>query len=111
MKRGRPGVVVSVLCEPERADAIDTVLLANTTTIGVRRWLVQREVLTRRSESVETSLGTVRVKIVESPAGPRARPEYADCARIAAQRQLPVLEVMNTLERDIAVWLAAQTQA
>lgn len=111
MKRGRPGVVVSVVSAPERAEAIGAVLLANTTTIGVRRWLAQREVLPRRSESVETSLGTVRVKIVESPAGTRARPEYADCARIAAQRQLSLLEVMNAVERDVAVWLAARPHA
>ncbi|MDQ6780933.1 MAG: nickel pincer cofactor biosynthesis protein LarC [Candidatus Eremiobacteraeota bacterium] len=111
MKHGRPGVVVSVLCEPERADAISTVLLANTTTIGVRRWAVQREVLARRSESVETSLGVVRVKIVDGPAGTRARAEYADCARIAAQRQLPLLDVMNAVEREVAAWLAARTQA
>jgi len=108
MKKGRPAIVLSALATPELADAVAAVILAETSTIGLRRWPAQRDVLLRRIEVVETRLGPVHVKLVETPGGVRARPEYDDCRKIAEKRQMPLVAVMRDVERDVADWLRLQ---
>lgn len=110
MKKGRPGTVVSVLAPSERADAIVELLLAETTTIGVRRWPVARATLARRVETFDTTLGPVRVKLVLSPAGVRARPEYDDCKAIADRTGLALGEVMRRVDVEIASSLNGRPQ-
>jgi uncharacterized protein (TIGR00299 family) protein len=101
MKKGRPGTVLAALAPPERADAVAAVMLAETTTIGVRHWNVRRTTLPRRSQTVSTAFGPVRVKIVEGPAGVRARPEYDDVRGIAQREGKPLADVMARVEREV----------
>jgi len=105
MKKGRLGTIVSALAPHERVNALAAVLLAETTTIGVRRWTAQRVTLRRSIESVDTSLGPVRVKVVEAPSGARARPEYDDCKAIARARGIALADVMRAVEREVDAWL------
>src|SRR5206468_6769770 len=53
MKRGRPGTRIEVLAGPADADALEDILLRETTTIGVRRSAVRRRALPRESRTVE----------------------------------------------------------
>jgi hypothetical protein len=108
MKKGRPGTLLAALVPAGRADAVADALLAETTTIGVRRWPVTRVTLPRRTESVMTSLGPVRVKVVETRSGQRARPEYEDCRAIATRSGLPLADAMRTIDSDIDQWLKQQ---
>ena len=62
-------MVLAALSPPERADAIAAIVLAETTTLGVRRASLHRDVVARSSETIETGLGAVRVKLVATPAG------------------------------------------
>jgi len=105
MKKGRFGTIVSALAPHERADAVAAALLAETTTIGVRRWTAQRVTLPRAMESLQTSYGPVRVKVVQSPAGPRARAEYDDCKAIADARNIALADVMRSVEAEVDIWL------
>lgn len=102
MKKGRPGVVLCALAPAQRESAVELAILAETTTIGVRSWRVHRTVLERRSVTVTTSLGDVRVKIVEAPGGRRARAEYEDCKLIAQRTGMPLAEVMRQVDNDVA---------
>jgi pyridinium-3,5-bisthiocarboxylic acid mononucleotide nickel chelatase len=102
MKKGRPGIVVCALAPPERESAVAATLLAETTSIGVRSWTVRREILPRRSETVATSLGAVRVKVVQAPNGVRVRPEFEDCREIAQREGLALTTVMERIECEIA---------
>jgi uncharacterized protein (TIGR00299 family) protein len=85
MKKGRAGTRVEVLAAPHAADALETALLAETTSIGVRRSIVRRRALSR-DESHVTVLGhSIAVKIVELPDGRRrGKPEFEDVQRVAA---------------------------
>jgi uncharacterized protein (TIGR00299 family) protein len=105
MKKGRPGVVLSALAGPDRAAALEAVILAQTTSIGVRSWPAHRVTLPRERKMIETSLGPVSAKLVQSPAGVRARPEYEDCARIARSRGMAPADVMRRIEREVDAWL------
>jgi pyridinium-3,5-bisthiocarboxylic acid mononucleotide nickel chelatase len=106
MKKGRPGTLLCALAPPERADAVCAVILAETTTIGVRRWVVHRDVLARESLTIDTQFGPVRVKVATSPSGVRVSPEYEDCRAIARRDGCTLNEVMRRVESEAGTWLA-----
>lgn len=94
MKKGRPGTLVTVIAHPERRAAIAEVLFSDTTTIGVRYQEMLRDRLDREIVPVETPLGAIRFKVATREGRVlNASPEFDDCVRVAAQRQLPVKEV------------------
>jgi len=84
MKKGRPGVRVEVLCGADSADALERVLLEETTTLGVRRTAVERHALAREFRTVRVAGHDIRVKVAVLANGTRrAKPEYEDVQRIA----------------------------
>lgn len=84
MKKGRQGTRVEVLCRPEDADRLESLLLRETTTIGVRRSEVTRVTLPRTQGEVNVLGHAVRVKIVALPdGGSRTKPEYDDVQHVA----------------------------
>jgi uncharacterized protein (DUF111 family) len=107
MKRGRPGVALSVLVSPEKVDAASAVLFRDTTALGLRVQEIQRRTLPRRFTSVEVAGGAVRMKVAEVDHGrTKAAPEYLDCKRIAEQSGRPIKEVM---EEAIVAYRLQQT--
>jgi uncharacterized protein (TIGR00299 family) protein len=94
MKKGRPAHTLSVLCEPEKMEAVSVVIFAETTTLGVRHSTWRRECLEREWLEVETPFGKVRVKVARQHGEVRnAAPEYEDCRRLAAEAGVPVKRV------------------
>jgi len=94
MKKNRPGVMVSVLCDETRIPALEDLLFRETTTLGIRRYPVSRHKLKRQPIEVETQFGPVKGKLGwlgERP--PTFSPEYDDCARIAAARSIPLRDI------------------
>lgn len=102
MKKGRPGIVLSALVAPAHAAAVEVAMLAETTSIGVRSWRARRVVLPRKTQTLSTTVGSVRVKIVDGPGGRRARPEYDDVRAIAVREGKPLADIMATVEREVA---------
>ncbi len=86
MKKNRPAVQLSVLCSLDQQEKLRSLLFTHTTTLGVRTLSLERHVLPRRFERVETAYGPIRIKLAEyAPGRWKAAPEYEDC-RLAAQR-------------------------
>jgi uncharacterized protein (TIGR00299 family) protein len=108
MKKGRPGTIVSALAPPDCSDAVVAALLAETTTIGVRRWPARRNVGIRSVESIDSEMGSFRIKITQTPAGPRARPEFEDVRAIARRDGAALIDVMRRAERLADEWLAVK---
>jgi hypothetical protein len=105
MKRGRPGIVLSVLSDPAKVEPVLRVLFAETTTLGVRVQEVARRLLAREVTEVPTRFGPVRVKVATASGRGRplkACPEYQDCRRIAERTGLPLRDVVREIERDVA---------
>jgi uncharacterized protein (DUF111 family) len=101
MKKNRPGVLVSVLCDASREDGVTGVLLRETSTLGVRVTPVSRHEAQRETIEFESSLGPAAAKVKRLPGEPpRAAPEYEACRRIAEARGLPLAEVYRTIERE-----------
>jgi uncharacterized protein (TIGR00299 family) protein len=96
MKKNRPGVMVSVICDEAKIPALEDVLFRETATLGIRRYPVSRHKLKRQLIEVETPLGAIRGKLGwlgDRP--PTFSPEYDDCARIAAAQAIPLREVYD----------------
>lgn len=93
MKKGRPGVVVTALCDSRHIAALEEILFRETSTLGVRRYPTQRRALRREAISVETAFGPIRGKLAWHGASPRFSPEFDDCARAASAHQVALVEV------------------
>jgi hypothetical protein len=94
MKKGRPGVLLTVLAAPGAREALEGLIFTETTTLGVRRSDWERTTLARESVSVETGYGAVRVKLGRREGRiVNAQPEFDDCEKVAAARGVPVKEV------------------
>ncbi len=101
MKKNRPGVMISVICESSREDAIASVLLRETSTLGVRVTPIARHEAQREIMEFESSLGPAAVKVKRLPGEPpRVAPEYEPCRRIAEARGMPLAEVYRVVERE-----------
>ncbi len=101
MKKGRPGVVLTVLADPGDLDKVVRIVFRETTSIGVRISPMRRRKLGRTAREVQTSVGAVRVKSVVHEGKEILIPEFEECKRVAQQRNLPLKEVYRLLEREL----------
>jgi uncharacterized protein (DUF111 family) len=99
MKKNRPGVLLAVQCRPADADEMASIVLRETTALGLRRSTVSRLTLPRRSVTVETPFGQVAGIVATLPDGAsRFSPEYEACAE-AARRQGATLADVDSAAR------------
>lgn len=91
MKKGRPAYTLHVLCDPVAADALRTVLLSETGSMGVRGALLERWPEARTEVTVHVDGQPVRLKVSEH----RVKVEFDDAAAAASALGLPVREVMQ----------------
>lgn len=104
MKKGRPGHLVGVLTDGAHRQVMVDTLLAESTTLGVREYAVERTALERRHEAVQTPWGEVRVKLgLRAGAVLNATPEFEDCRALAERAQVPIKDVQAAA---IAAWHA-----
>jgi uncharacterized protein (TIGR00299 family) protein len=84
MKKGRSGTLLTVLCEPQRSAEFQRLILAETSTLGVRVRQEQRTCLDRTFQTVETPYGEIRMKIGTAEGEAiNAAPEFEDCRAAA----------------------------
>ncbi|HEX8188691.1 MAG TPA: nickel pincer cofactor biosynthesis protein LarC, partial [Pyrinomonadaceae bacterium] len=96
MKKGRPGVLVSILCRPSDGEAMQGLLFAETPTLGVRSYSVRRRALEREAVTVETEFGTIAVKVARKEGRTvGATPEYEDCRAAALAHNVPLRVVQE----------------
>jgi pyridinium-3,5-bisthiocarboxylic acid mononucleotide nickel chelatase len=102
MKKGRPGVRIEVLATPAGLADVEAALFAATSTIGVRRWPVQRNVLERATEQRDWHGQRIRFKRVTLPDGSvREKPEFDDVVRAAEALGLAPYAVRIALEGTV----------
>jgi uncharacterized protein (TIGR00299 family) protein len=108
MKKNRPGTLVTVIAPPDRREAISAVLFTHTTTIGVRYQEMRRDILDRKVVSIDTPVGPLRMKVASRNGRVmNAAAEFDDCARIAAERGMPIKEVQAIAMK---AWLEFQAR-
>jgi uncharacterized protein (TIGR00299 family) protein len=95
MKKNRPGVLLTILCDAVHTARLIDLVFRETTTIGVRTYDVRRKVLDRELIPVATPFGEVRMKISRMNGSVlNATPEYEDCQRLAAEKGIPLKQVI-----------------
>ncbi|HVL13810.1 MAG TPA: nickel pincer cofactor biosynthesis protein LarC, partial [Gemmata sp.] len=100
MKKSRPGVLLTVICEPAKAADLEAVLFRETATFGVRRHTAVRTKLNREAVTVETPWGPVKAKCGWRADGYEVvTPEYDDCARVAREHGVPLRDVYAAVRR------------
>src|SRR6266851_7818371 len=102
MKKNRPAVMITVICQLEEGDSLAQLLLSESSTLGVRISQVQRLKAKRTLERIETPIGSMSIKVKRL--GARiisATPEYEECQRLALERGLPLEEVYQVAQHAI----------
>ena len=95
MKKNRPGLLITILSEPANVSPLVDLIFRETTSIGVRAHEARRKTLDRELVPVETRFGSVRMKVSRMNGSLlTATPEYDDCQTIAAERGVPLKEVI-----------------
>lgn len=98
MKKGRPGVMITVLSDEEQKEELMGIILKETSTTGLRFYEMRRKVLDREIKKIDTEFGKVRVKFSRLGDGTRkATPEYDDCKRIAEKLDVPLIEILKKI--------------
>ena len=111
MKKSRPGTCLSVLCGLDARQALIDAVLNRSTTIGLRVLPLVKHALARATETVHTSFGPVRIKVITQPDGlVRWKSEFDDVRRIAEARGLDFLRTRAEIDREIAAGRAAGDQ-
>lgn len=95
MKKNRPGVMLTILCQEKEADRFTELLLKETSAFGVRRTMAERRKLRREIVAVTTPFGAVEIKVGRLDGKPiQKAPEYENCKRLAYAADVPVKEVI-----------------
>ncbi|HEX7859857.1 MAG TPA: nickel pincer cofactor biosynthesis protein LarC [Verrucomicrobiae bacterium] len=107
MKKNRPGVLLTILCNTVDQDRFSELLLRETTALGVRRSQCERRKLKREIVQVQTNFGSIEVKIGKlNGRAIQASPEFESCRRIAESKNLPIKEIYQAAQIAAATLLA-----
>lgn len=100
MKKNRPAYQISVLCDEEQIEKMNAILFRETTTIGVRRYPVEREVLERRMEEVSTPYGQAKVKVCMLDGKEIRYPEYESVKKLAREQGMAYEEMYQVVKKQ-----------
>lgn len=101
MKKSRPGTLLTILCRKDIKDTIIPLIFKHTTTIGIREKSLQRHILNRTFNTINTSFGPVQIKISSGYGVHRKKYEYDDLSRIAKEHDMSIEEVRAAIEKEI----------
>ena len=96
MKKGRPGILVSVIVPPENVTQIEDLLFKQTSTLGIRKHLVERNCLKREYRTVDLKGCTIKVKTaLKNGEIINYAPEYEDCLQAAQILKQPLKDIYD----------------
>jgi len=99
MKKNRPGQLLKLVCHPEHAAHLASLIMRESSAIGVRSTSCERYRLNRRNAKVMTKSGSARVKLIyEGTQFLRLTPEYDDCRKLAHKSGRPLQEIYHQVE-------------
>ncbi len=97
MKKGRAGTLIRVLCREDKEQEIVSLIFKHTSTIGIRRAVMDRYILDRKIETVETAYGPVRKKVSSGYGTKKEKYEYDDISRIASEKGESISEILREI--------------
>ena len=100
MKKNRPAYVLNVLCSVDKTEEMERVIFLNTTTIGIRRTVMERTVLPRTVKTVRTQWGEADVKTVSLNGIRKIYPEYESVRKLCRMGGVSFDEVYREIIRS-----------
>lgn len=98
MKKNRPAIKLSVICEESYVDKVIEIILMETSTFGVRYHKYIRKTLLRKFEKINTEFGDITVKLgYYNGKLIKITPEYEECKEIAKELNLPLIHVYENI--------------
>lgn len=101
MKKGRPGVLLNVIAPLYLEEKLTEIIFRETTTLGIRKYYVDKKVMNREIREVETKWGRIRVKFAQYNNITKAYPEYEDCKKVAERENIPLKDIILEIEKII----------
>ena len=99
MKKNRPAVLLSVLCSEGDRETMEEIIFIHTTTIGIRRYQVERTALKRREIQVETPWGPASAKVCSRGGRPWVAPEYESVKSICENQGISFEQAYRTIRK------------
>lgn len=99
MKKNRPAYLLRVLCSEKDQSAMERIIFTHTTTIGIRRYAVDRTALPRRIETVETTYGPAQIKICYFDGTEYAYPEHESVKAICEKTGLSYQQAYEEVQK------------
>lgn len=100
MKKNRPGVLVRVICHPEKKHELITIIFQESTSAGIRYYQAHRIKLLRVFKKITTPYGTLSIKVFKGIEGEYyASPEFEECKKIAKKHGIPLKKVYQELAK------------
>lgn len=101
MKKNRPALRLTVICDEEQIDKVQALLFKETSTIGIRRTEAERAIMGRDFYALETPYGEVKIKKLVYDDISKEQPEYEDIRKIAQKTGKGFNEVMSCVQAMI----------
>lgn len=101
MKKNRMGTLLCALADSEHLAAVEKAIFLHTSTVGVRRFPVERTCMARSTFEVETEFGKVRVKKSVLGGIEKIKPEFDDLKACADKAGVPIREIQKAIEKKL----------
>lgn len=101
MKKNRPAYKLSVLGYVEGEEKFLDIIFRHTTSIGIRKYFVDRVILDRKIIDFKSTLGNVKVKVVKYKKEEFMYPEYESVKKLSIRYELPIKEVIDIVKKEI----------
>jgi uncharacterized protein (TIGR00299 family) protein len=104
MKKGRPGNILNVICEPGLEGIVKEIIFTETTSVGIRTHTFRKDTLSRKFEVIKTSYGNVTIKhSFYKGKEVSCKPEFEECRKIAIEKGIPLKEIYNNIMALIVI--------
>lgn len=102
MKKGRPAIKLSVLVREKDEKQVQSIIFKETTSIGCRKYEVEKVMLHRDFSKIKTSYGEITVKYsYYNGEMIKYKPEYEECKKIANEKDIPIIEIYREVCKRI----------
>jgi uncharacterized protein (TIGR00299 family) protein len=104
MKKGRPGNILNVICEPGLGGIVKEIIFTESTSVGIRSFPFRKDTLSRKFEVIKTPYGNVTVKhSFYNEKEVSCKPEFEECRKIAIEKGIPIKDIYNNIMALIVI--------